>query len=355
MNKSTLVVALVLFAGSAVAQMMGGPAGSIATTAYFPLVDGARYEYAFARGPWSSSVAEVHGGQTWVGYTGLTAVHTNYTCVPGVACAPDATDFYRMDPDGLHFFGGTGAGYDGSHFSMMMLGNPEWPLRNPVSPGTMMGRMYQNAGTWSMSVHGTHSMMGGDDHMSSYQALALETIITPAGTFENALHVHERRGYGYERDVWYALDVGIVKLEDATASMMLSGYTIPGAVPQPGGGAAPLGFTPVTGLWWNAGESGTGYNLQVQRGMLVMTMYAYDTAGAPMWYLGVAPLRSAGGAVVGSGSLDRYAGGQCIMCGYQKPVVAGNDGTFSITFPSADTCELHLPGGRVVTLHPMGW
>lgn len=350
-----LTFALSLLAGAATAQMMGGGGATIATTGYFPLADGAHYEYVFTRGPWSSAQADVHAGQTWGGFTGLAAIHTTYACVPGVACAPDATDFYRMDNDGVHYFGGTGADPDGLHFGMLAYSSPEWLLRNPVTPGTMMGGMYQNAGTWSASVHGTHSMMGGDDHASMYQALALETVTTPAGTFANALHVHEQRGAGYVRDVWYAPGVGMVKMEDATVGMMLSGYTIPGAVAQPGGGAAPLGFTPVTGMWWNAGESGTGYNLQVQRGTLVMTMFTYDAAGLPLWYLGVAPLQSAGGRVVASGTLDRYAGGACAMCGYRPPVVAGNDGTFSFTFMSADVCELRLPNGRTVALRPMGW
>ncbi|MFO1305646.1 MAG: hypothetical protein U1F54_18105 [Burkholderiales bacterium] len=355
MRKTLLAAAFAVVAGSSPAQMMGGNSGAIATTAYFPLVDGAHYEYSFARGPWSSAMADVHGGQTWAGLPGLTAIHMTYTCLPGAACGPDATDFYRMDPDGMHYFGGTGAGYDGHHFSMMTYTTPEWPLRNPATPGTMMGGMYQNAGTWSTSVHGSHDMMGGEDHMSSYQALALETVTTPAGTFQNTLHVHEQRGSGYQRDVWYAPNVGIVMMQDATVTMQLSGYTIPGGVAQPGGGAAPLGFTPVTGMWWNADESGSGYNLQVQRGTLVMTMYTYDPAGTPLWYMGVATMHNAGTAVTAAGTLDRYAGGQCMSCGYQKPVVAGHDGNFSMTFTAADTCILQLPGGRMVTLHPMGW
>lgn len=355
MRKAMLSMVLAVVTGTVSAQMMGGGGRAIATTGYFPLVDGARYEYVFTRGPWSSAMADVHGGQTWGGLTGLTAIHTSYTCVPGAACAPDATDFYRMDTDGMRYYGGTGADPDGHHFSMMTYSSPEWLLSNPVTPGTMMGGMYQNAGTWSMAVHGAHSMMGSDDHVSTYQAPALEPVTTPAGMFANALHVHEQRGSGYVRDAWYAPNVGMVMMQDATVTMMLAGYTIPGGVPQPGGGAAPLGFTPVTGMWWNATESGTGYNLQVQRGTLVMTMYTYDAAGAPLWYMGVAAMQGAGGSVVASGTLDRYAGGQCVMCGYQKPYVTGNDGSFTMTFTAADTCELHLPGGRVVTIHPMGW
>ena len=81
----------------------------------------------------------MHSGQTWAGVSGLTAVHTTYTCVVGVSCAPDSTDFFRMDPDGMHYFGGTGANAPGTQFSMMTYTSPEWLLKNTVTPGNMMG------------------------------------------------------------------------------------------------------------------------------------------------------------------------------------------------------------------------
>jgi hypothetical protein len=349
-------VALLAFAsGATSAQMMGG---SISTSQYFPLVDGARYDYMYTSGPWATSTVTMHSGQTWAGFSGLTAMHTTYTCNAGVACAPDATDFYRMDPDGMHYFGGTGANVGGTQFSMMMYTSPEWMLKNPVAPGTMMGGPgggYQGMEMWQAGVTGTSSMMGGQSHMSSYQAQALETVTTPAGTFASALHVREQRGVDYVRDVWYAPGVGMVRMTDGTSTAVLTGYTIPGGAPQPGGGAAPLAFTPVTGLWWNPSESGSGYNIQVQRGVLVATMYSYASTGDPVWYLAVGPLANAGDAVVAAGTLDKYRGGQCASCMYQRPSVTGNDGTITFTFTSPNTATVQLPGGRVTQIQPQGW
>ena len=348
------VLFLPLVSGTGLAQMMGG---SIATTQYFPLVDGARYDYMYTSGPWSTSTAVMHAGQTWAGVSGLTAMHTTYMCVVGVSCAPDATDFFRMDPDGMRYFGGTGANAPGTQYSMMTYTSPEWLLKNPVTPGTMMGGPggYQNMEMWKAGVMGTGSMMGGQNYMSSYQADALETVTTPAGTFTNALHVHEQRGSGYVRDVWYAPGVGMVKMSDATSTAMLTGYTIPGAVPQPGGGAAPLAFTPVTGLWWNPNESGTGYNIQVQHGVMVVTMYSYVAGGDPLWYLAVGTLANAGGGVAATGTLNKYRGGQCASCMYQKPTLMGNDGGMTITFTSPTAATVQLPGGRVTQIQPEAW
>ena len=95
MLRIVAVSLLALVSGTSIGQMMGGP---VSTTQYFPLVDGARYDYMYTSGPWATSTAVMHAGQTWAGVSGLTAMHTTYMCNVGVTCAPDATDFFRMDP-----------------------------------------------------------------------------------------------------------------------------------------------------------------------------------------------------------------------------------------------------------------
>ena len=344
-----------LVSAASLAQMMGG---QMSTGPYFPLVDGARYDYMYTSGPWATSTAVMRTGQTWAGVSGLTAMHTTYVCNVGVPCAPYATDFFRMDADGMRYFGGTGANATGTQFSMMNYTSPEWLLKNPVTPGTMMGGTgggYQNAEMWQVGVMGTSSMMGGQSFMSKYQANALEAVTTPAGTFSNALRVHEQRGSGYIRDVWYAPGVGMVMMNDGTNTAVLTGYTIPGAVSQPGGGAAPLAFTPVTGLWWNPNESGRGYNIQVQRGVLVVTMFSYTTVGDSIWYLAVGPLTNAGGGVAATATLDIYRGGQCASCMYQKPTTISNDGAISVSFTSPTAASVQLPGGRITQIQPQAW
>ena len=352
MKRTSLATIIAVASFGATAQMMGS---SISTTEYFPLVDGARYDYVYTSGPWSSASSVMHAGQTWAGVSGLTAMHTTYACNPTATCAPDATEFYRMDPDGMHYFGGTGANSDGTQYSMMSYTSPEWLLKNPVTPGTMMpGGTYQGMEMWQAGVMGTGSMMGAQGFMSSYQALALESVSTPAGTFQNALHVREQRGSGYTREAWYAPGVGMVKVMDATSVAVLTGYTIPGAVAQPGG-AAPLAFTPVSGMWWNPSESGTGYNIQVQHGVLVATMFSYTGGGDPMWYLIVGNMTNAGGGVAASATLEKYRGGQCASCMYQMPVTMGNDGAVTVTFTSPSAGTIQLPGGRVAPIQPMAW
>jgi hypothetical protein len=351
MSRILLAACLALFSGTSLGQMMAAP---ISTARYFPLVDGARYEYMFTRGEWSSAVAEMHGSQTWAGIPGLVARRTTYTCAAGAACAPDATDFFRLDPDGFRYFGGTGAMPDGMQFFMQAFTSPEWVLKNPVTPGTMMdGGGWRDMDMWSSNVTGTHSMMGGQAYTCSFQALALETVATPAGTFAGALHVRQQCGPDSTRDIWYAPDVGMVRMDDATHAALLTAYTIPGAA-QPGG-AAPLAFVPATGLWWNPAESGTGYNIQVQHGVAVAIVFSYAPTGEALWYLASGPLANAGGGVAFTGHLDRYYGGQCVACSYRKPALTGNDGDITIAFGTPTTATVRLPGGRVTAIVPQSW
>ena len=157
-----MLVALV--SSLSVAQMTFGP---MATTQYFPVVDGARYDYVYVSGPRMAASAVMHAGQTWGGALQLTSVHMTFACKPAAPCADDATDFYRMDPDGVHYFGGDGNTPAGDHF-MMTYSSPEWMLKNPPSPGTMMGTgSYTGAEMWQMPVQGMNSITGQQSHMSS--------------------------------------------------------------------------------------------------------------------------------------------------------------------------------------------
>ncbi len=113
--------------------------------------------------------------------------------------------------------------------------------------------------------------------------------------------------------------------------------------------AAPHGIAPQVGLWWNPDESGTGYAIDFKNGTLVVTVYSYRADGQPQWYLAAGPL--IGNAF--AASLDKYASGQCIACGYSgRPTPSGNDGTIAIQFSSSTSATVTLPGGRVIPIVP---
>jgi len=111
--------------------------------------------------------------------------------------------------------------------------------------------------------------------------------------------------------------------------------------------AATAAFTPVGGVWWNPNESGSGYGLDFQNGVLLVQIYSFLAGGPAQWYLAAGPM--AGN--VFTSTLDKYAGGQCISCAYKDPgPPVGNDGMMTITFTSPTTANVTLPGGRQIQI-----
>lgn len=112
--------------------------------------------------------------------------------------------------------------------------------------------------------------------------------------------------------------------------------------------ADPNTFVPTEGMWWDPTQSGSGYAIDVKHDVLVMTVFSYTDAGLAQWYLFSGPLINNSA----TGKLLKFAGGQCIECGYRLPVVAGDDGTATVNFTSPTTATILLPGGRTTEIVP---
>jgi hypothetical protein len=111
----------------------------------------------------------------------------------------------------------------------------------------------------------------------------------------------------------------------------------------------PPSIVPQAGLWWNAAESGTGYSFDVKHGVLVATIYSYTAQGLPVWYLAFGPIDTAN---IFTGTLYKYANGQCISCGYASPMENGNDGTVTIRFFAPNFATMALPGRASFNIIP---
>ena len=116
--------------------------------------------------------------------------------------------------------------------------------------------------------------------------------------------------------------------------------------------AAPVAIVPRAGVWWNPNESGSGYIFDVRNGTLVITIFSYESGtGHSEWYLSSGPLTENGTKYVGT--LDKYRNGQCISCAYTAPTQTGTDGSITVTFTSATTATLSLPGNRTTNIVPL--
>lgn len=113
-------------------------------------------------------------------------------------------------------------------------------------------------------------------------------------------------------------------------------------------------FTPQTGHWYNPNESGSGYNIDIQDGTLVMTVFSFKASGDSEWYISSGALTSGGHSF--TGSLQKARNGQCAGCPYVKPTDGGSDGPVAINFLTEQTATITL-GGRTTTIQRFnfGW
>jgi hypothetical protein len=114
-----------------------------------------------------------------------------------------------------------------------------------------------------------------------------------------------------------------------------------------------LAFTPRTGHWYNPAENGTGYNIDIQDGQMVVTVYSYKTNGDSEWYIATGPMTGGQSSFVGT--LGKIRNGPCISCAYVPANAAGNDGTITITFQSETSATVFKPGGRVSNIQPLNF
>lgn len=111
---------------------------------------------------------------------------------------------------------------------------------------------------------------------------------------------------------------------------------------------APPAFTidtatdPLTGLWWNADESGWGMALAQQRAVVFVTWYAYDEAGAPVWYV-MSSCGVQGNAC--TGEIYRVRGGTPLVApwsGAGREVTAVGTGRLEFSSNDAGTFRFNL-------------
>lgn len=101
--------------------------------------------------------------------------------------------------------------------------------------------------------------------------------------------------------------------------------------------------SPLTGLWWNANESGWGATITQQSSIMFVTMFVYDTAGNPVWY--TVSCTIAGASC--SGDMLRFRGGAAPtapwIAGSVNPIKVGSM-TLNFTGNDAGAMNYTLDG-----------
>jgi alpha-tubulin suppressor-like RCC1 family protein len=113
---------------------------------------------------------------------------------------------------------------------------------------------------------------------------------------------------------------------------------------------APTPNQPENGWWWNPDESGRGFFLEWQGGVLDIAGYMYDDAGNPVWYITVDAMKGADGRTFANNWLS-YGGGQTLTGAWQPNHQVSNDvAPLTIQFSGPDSAIMTLPNGRTTAL-----
>jgi hypothetical protein len=109
-----------------------------------------------------------------------------------------------------------------------------------------------------------------------------------------------------------------------------------------------MAVVPADGIWWNPNESGRGYTIENQNGLLVVTAYTYDQDRTSTFFQAAGPFNELG--TVFNGELAKSTGGQCFGCTYQSPTRT-DAGPITINFSSAESGVITYPGGSSAIVH----
>ena len=114
--------------------------------------------------------------------------------------------------------------------------------------------------------------------------------------------------------------------------------------------------SPLTGLWWNASESGWGATITQQSGIMFVTMFVYDAAGNPVWY--TVSCNIAGASC--SGDMLKVRGGSTPTSTWNGNGVGTTKvGSMTLNFSGNDTGSMSytldgLPGNKQITRQIFG-
>ena len=149
-------------------------------------------------------------------------------------------------------------------------------------------------------------------------------------------------GSGSTTDHCLALDLGVLSAGTYGVNLSFADSASPATSPQPLANSA---FTvskgapgPITGLWWNAAESGWGLNVVQHGNIAFAAWYTYDSSGNPKWYVAPrCPLYDSG---VGQGCIsDVYeVHGPIPFTG--APLQATNVGFVEFDFPDSGNASM---------------
>lgn len=115
---------------------------------------------------------------------------------------------------------------------------------------------------------------------------------------------------------------------------------------------------PETGIWDNPDNSGSGFVIEVQNGVLVAYYFGYDEQGDADWFVLSAPLEESDESGVmweAEGNPVRLSQGSCLGCDYQEPDLETDEEAVRFEFLQRANARVILADGQEQFIVPFAF
>lgn len=113
---------------------------------------------------------------------------------------------------------------------------------------------------------------------------------------------------------------------------------------------------PETGAWYNPEQSGSGFTIEIQNGVLLAFYYGYDEEGQPTWWQFTDTLEASdepGVVWVAEGPPNRFTGGNCFDCDFSPLEDTEQLESIRMEFLQRANMRLTLPSGAQQYMIPI--
>lgn len=128
-------------------------------------------------------------------------------------------------------------------------------------------------------------------------------------------------------------------------------------VPCPDCAARTTTTYPASGPWANTEQTGSGFLLNIQNGVLAGFYFGYDDEGNPVWLLFSGPLQPGPEDSIVQwqveATLSRFSGGSCLECDYAPPTDQAPAGTVLLKFFQRNHASYQFNDGQEVYMVPL--
>jgi hypothetical protein len=113
---------------------------------------------------------------------------------------------------------------------------------------------------------------------------------------------------------------------------------------------------PMSGIWYNPEQSGSGFSIEIQNRKIFGAYYGYDESGQPLWLTFIGELQDSESPEIMwtvETKLLKFINGNCINCNYNAPNPVEFNKMIKIDFMQKNYASFSIDGGASQNIVPI--